>query len=89
MRETWEEAGVRGNVVGEVAAYRDEKWGTTFDVRMYLLHVTEVAEQWDERTQRQRALVDIHEARRRIDRKQLHATLEDAYEKARRFAPEE
>ena len=40
LNETWEEAGLRGRLIGEsIGVYAYEKWGTTFTVAVYLLEV--------------------------------------------------
>jgi len=54
-QETWEEAGLRGSLSPEpVGSYRYEKWGKTCEVLVYLMQVTEVADDWPERSQRER-----------------------------------
>jgi len=81
-RETWEEAGVRGDLLDEVCGYTYARGaGPRHVVRMYLLRVLEVVDDWGERAQRQRAWVSPEEARRRLDRRELEPVLEDALAK--------
>lgn len=48
-KEAWEEAGVRGRVLGAaLGAYEYEKWGGTCTVEVFLMRVDEVAGVWPE-----------------------------------------
>jgi 8-oxo-dGTP pyrophosphatase MutT (NUDIX family) len=78
LQETWEEAGVRGELVAEVQGYAYAKSGRVHSVTMYLLRVSEVADDWPERNQRRRRWVDVGEARRWIDRAELIPVLDSA-----------
>jgi 8-oxo-dGTP pyrophosphatase MutT (NUDIX family) len=42
LNEAWEEAGLRGRLIGDVVGtYEYEKWNTTFAVTVYLMEVLE------------------------------------------------
>ncbi len=63
LQEAWEEAGLKGRLRPEpVGTYEYQKWGKTCRVAVYLMHVTEVADDWPERAQRQRLWVTPEEA---------------------------
>lgn len=67
LREAWEEAGVRGHLIGEpLGEYDDFKWDTPLVVTGFLMLVTEAADQWLEATIRQRAWVSADDAMKRI-----------------------
>jgi len=55
LQEAWEEAGLAGALEREpIGAYTYEKAGTTCRVTVFLMHVTEMAEEWPEMSFRQR-----------------------------------
>jgi 8-oxo-dGTP pyrophosphatase MutT (NUDIX family) len=55
LQEAWEEAGLRGELEPmPVGTYLYDKWGGTCHVTVYLMRVTEVADDWPERPTRQR-----------------------------------
>ncbi len=63
VKETVEEAGVRGELVGEaVGSYRYKKFDTELTVEVFLLRAREVAERWLEHRYRQRCWVSCDEA---------------------------
>jgi phosphohistidine phosphatase len=62
LNETWEEAGLRGRLIGEsIGTYTYEKWGTTFTVAVYLLEVLEQKPAWLESRFRERSWVSFEE----------------------------
>lgn len=62
-KEALEEAGVTGNVSGDVVTeYRYKKWGGTCHVKVYPLEVKEVLPSWDEMEDRERIFVEIPKA---------------------------
>lgn len=64
LKEAWEEAGLRGQVVGEaLGRYQYEKWGQTLDVEVFLMRVESAAEDWLEAQQRERRWADVEEAK--------------------------
>ena len=63
LNETWEEAGLRGRVIGEpIGTYTYEKWGTTFTVAVYLLEVLAQQDRWQEARFRERRWTSLGEA---------------------------
>jgi 8-oxo-dGTP pyrophosphatase MutT (NUDIX family) len=63
LQEAWEEAGLVGLLSPEpVGSYVYEKWGGTCHVTMFVMQVTEVAEEWPERSVRQRRWVSVADA---------------------------
>jgi 8-oxo-dGTP pyrophosphatase MutT (NUDIX family) len=76
LQEAWEEAGLSGVLRPEpVGTFLYEKYGGTCHVTVFLMTVTDVAEDWPERGLRQRAWLSPAEAVRRIDDIGLRAIL--------------
>lgn len=86
LNEAWEEAGLRGRLVGaRLGTYSYKKWGSAFTVAMFLMAVDEAADTWDEMTFRERrwstpekastllARHPVHTLFDRVIRKQLDA----------------
>ena len=62
-KEALEEAGLIGKVSSEILAeFEYEKWGGICHVRVYLLKVDEILDEWDEMATRERTFVDIDKA---------------------------
>src|SRR5947209_1053464 len=84
LQEAWEEAGVVGVLLAEpVGSYLYEKYGNEYFVTVFVLQVTEAAEDWPERALRQRAWLDVGQALVRLDDRGLRelvraAVVEDA-----------
>jgi 8-oxo-dGTP pyrophosphatase MutT (NUDIX family) len=67
LQEAWEEAGLTGILNPDpVGSYFYEKWGNTCHVTVFLMQVTAVAEEWPERSLRQRRWFRPEEALDRI-----------------------
>ncbi len=67
LKEAWEEAGLRGNVVGKsLGRYRYEKWGEELDVEVFLMQVESTEDAWQEAEQRERRWAEVGEARKLI-----------------------
>lgn len=63
LKESHEEAGLRGRIVGEpVGTYEYFKWDTTLEVTVVLMEVLHCDDDWAESTQRQRRWVPVDEA---------------------------
>jgi 8-oxo-dGTP pyrophosphatase MutT (NUDIX family) len=68
LQEAWEEAGLTGVLRPEpIGSFLYEKYGGTCHVTVFLMNVTDVAEDWPERTLRERVWVSPREAVQRID----------------------
>lgn len=63
LKETLEEAGLRGQLIGDpIGTYDYEKWGTIFRVAVYLLEVHDQQDAWQEAQYRERMWVSFDEA---------------------------
>ncbi len=81
LKESLEEAGIRGNIVGQpIGSYRYRKWGTSLDVTVTLMEVTQEDACWDEIEVRERRWATAVEARELIDKPELLEMLEIAIE---------
>ncbi len=79
LMESWEEAGLVGVLEREpVGSYVYEKWGGTCHVTVFVMQVTEAAEEWPERGQRQRRWVGFAEALDWIDDRGLREVVRAA-----------
>jgi 8-oxo-dGTP pyrophosphatase MutT (NUDIX family) len=68
LQEAWEEAGLVGILDPEpVGSYLYEKFGNSYYVTVFLMQVTEAAEDWPERTFRQRTWLTPAQAVARIE----------------------
>ena len=63
LKEAWEEAGLRGRLVGEsVGSYEYEKWNLDLTVAVFLMEVKEAADEWDESESRERGWLPLDDA---------------------------
>ena len=63
LKEAWEEAGVRGRLVGDaLGTYRYEKLGRPLGVRLYAMEVLECHDDWQEAGLRERMWASLDEA---------------------------
>jgi 8-oxo-dGTP pyrophosphatase MutT (NUDIX family) len=68
LQEAWEEAGLVGVLQPEpVGTYLYEKAGLTCHVTVFVMNVTDTAENWPEQSIRQRSWLSIEKALARID----------------------
>lgn len=68
LQESWEEAGLVGVLHPEpIGSYLYEKYSTTCHVTVFVMEVTEVAQEWPERDQRRRSWVSPAGALERIE----------------------
>ncbi|MBD2530231.1 NUDIX hydrolase [Nostoc flagelliforme FACHB-838] len=66
-KEAWEEAGVIGQVdMNELGTYKYRKQGKTYRVKMYLLSVDMLSEDYPEANKRKRQWVEVNKAIRRV-----------------------
>ena len=67
LKEAYEEAGLRGEIIHEpLGAYDYAKWGARLSVTVVLMRVTEVHETWLEAGLRRRAWCAAEEAHERL-----------------------
>src|SRR5947207_2113827 len=71
-KEAWEEAGVRGAVVGRsIGSYEYGKWGGTCSVAVFLMEVNAEEDDWPERKERRRKWMPVKKAAKRVDEPRL------------------
>lgn len=67
LKEAWEEAGLRGRLVGDaIGSYEYEKWGLELTVAVYLMEVNSEEDVWDESGFRERTWAGLHDAFERL-----------------------
>jgi 8-oxo-dGTP pyrophosphatase MutT (NUDIX family) len=77
--ESWEEAGLRGRVIGSpLGSYDDFKWGKMLLVTGVLLAVESWTDDWPESEQRKRMFCDARETGRRLARAAQQRLLAEA-----------
>jgi phosphohistidine phosphatase len=63
LNEAWEEAGIKGRLLGEaIGTYRYRKWGTRLTVAVYVMELVQQAPSWEESAFRERRWVPFAEA---------------------------
>jgi 8-oxo-dGTP pyrophosphatase MutT (NUDIX family) len=78
--EAWEEAGLVGALAGEpLGTYAYEKYGRSLLVLVFRMLVTEVRDDWPERSIRSREWVTLDEALERVDEPGLRDLLRLAF----------
>lgn len=79
LKETFEEAGLTGRLVGgTVGTYEYSKWETTLSVEVYLLEVSGELKTWEEETFRERRWFPMGEALALLARHPGRAVIERA-----------
>jgi len=82
LKESHEEAGLHGEIVGEpVGNYEYGKWGLWLNVTVVLMQVTCADDEWDEQHIRRRCWVGENKARNLLGRPELRELLGDAMER--------
>ncbi len=82
LQEAWEEAGLVGTLQPEpIGSYLYEKYGNTYHVIVFVMDVTEVAQDWPERSVRQRSWVSPAGLFERIEEPGLVEVLRAAFDK--------
>lgn len=82
LKEAYEEAGLRGEVVDEpLGQYDYAKWGASLRVTVVLMRVTEIHDRWLEAGLRQRIWCSAEEAQRRVAKADPRRFLEIAIER--------
>ncbi|MFK0729817.1 MAG: NUDIX hydrolase [Gloeotrichia echinulata GP01] len=76
-KEAWEEAGVIGQVEGhELGTYKYRKKGKTYCVKIYLLPVETLSQDYPEASERERQWLDVTKAISQIKTNSLKRILE-------------
>jgi 8-oxo-dGTP pyrophosphatase MutT (NUDIX family) len=84
LKEAWEEAGLRGEIVGDaLGSYQYEKWGERLDVEVFVMRVQSAADDWQESAQRERRWAGLEEAMQLITGDKRERFLPHAIELAR------
>jgi len=79
LTEAWEEAGLVGVLWPEpIGSYLYSKLGRTYHVLVYVLRVTEAADDWPEKALRQRSWVNVARALEQLDDPGLRELVEQA-----------
>lgn len=79
LQEAWEEAGLAGILQPDpVGSYLYEKAGFTCHVTVFLMSVTDTAEQWPEHHFRERCWLNVAQALRRLDDAGLRELIREA-----------
>src|SRR5438270_2754473 len=82
LQEAWEEAGLVGTLQPEpVGSYLYEKYGNTYHVIVFVMDVTQVAQDWPERAARERSWVGATGLFERIEEPGLVEVLRVALER--------
>ena len=76
--EAYEEAGVKGHVYpDQIGEYQYRKWGGVCTVKVYLLEVREMLDEWPESDLRERRWLSISEAAELVKEKALKPIIRD------------
>ena len=79
LQEAWEEAGLVGVLQPEpIGSYFYEKAGFTCHVTVFLMTVTDMAEDWPEREVRERRWLSVPQALERLDDPGLRELIREA-----------
>ena len=79
-QEAWEEAGLAGHLSKQsIGAYRYRKWGNDLSVAVFLLEVSDIAQDWPERGTRQRVWLEPAEAVERLAEADLRAIVRQVF----------
>ena len=79
LNEAWEEAGIRGQLVGEaIGTYEYAKFGTRLTVAVYVMRVLEELAEWPEMRFRHRKWVPLGEAASVLVRHPVRSLLDHA-----------
>jgi 8-oxo-dGTP pyrophosphatase MutT (NUDIX family) len=82
LEEAWEEAGLRGRILGEsLGSYDYEKAGALLTVAVYLMEVEFEAPEWEEQELRDRRWVPASDAGRMLKGHPARWLVEEAYRK--------
>ena len=85
LKEAWEEAGVRGRLIGDaIGTYEYEKWDAVLEVVVYVMEVLEEKDRWPERDVRDRQWVSFGKAVELLADHPAFALVERALQKAAR-----
>ena len=76
MNETYEEAGIEGDLrMPSIGSYRFEKWGCICEVKVFAVSVTRVLDQWPESSMRRRLWMNYRQAAGQVKHPDLGALM--------------
>ena len=79
LNEAWEEAGLKGRVVGKaIGTYMYRKFDKTLRVAVYIMEVLDQADTWDEAAFRERRWTSFEKAAARLTRHPVRPLLDRA-----------
>ncbi len=79
LKEAFEEAGLKGRIVGDpLGSFQDSKWGATVDVTVFLMEVDACMDRWGESHMRQRHFAPLAEAHKLVKKPALRRMLRKA-----------
>jgi len=79
LKVAWEEAGLRGRLLGEpIGTYDYEKWNLELSVAVFLMEVASEDDHWDESRFRERRWIPLDEAFERLKKHPVKSLLQDA-----------
>jgi phosphohistidine phosphatase len=85
LKEAWEEAGLKGRLVGTaVGFYEYDKWGLTLTVRVYLMEVSSEEDEWEESRFRERRWEPVESAFEMLRKHPVKPLLDSAATKLER-----
>ncbi len=80
LQEAYEEAGIEGEIQnGIFGTFQYTKWGDTCHVKVFLMKITQIHDQWEEMHFRERKTFAPEEAMRVVGRKEMQPVLEKFY----------
>jgi 8-oxo-dGTP pyrophosphatase MutT (NUDIX family) len=80
LQEAWEEAGLTGILeIEPLGSYVYSKMGFTYHVTVFVMHVTDIADQWPECTMRDRRWLTRSEAIAQISDRGLRKLIQAAF----------
>jgi phosphohistidine phosphatase len=81
LKETWEEAGLHGRIIGKpLGVYEFEKWGAAITVTVFLMEALEQSDDWPESGWRQRRWTSFRKAEALLEDSPVRPLLERATE---------
>src|SRR5262245_14256809 len=82
LNEAWEEAGLKGRVLGDsIGTYEYRKWGVTLAVSVFLMEVIEEKDEWLEAGIRRREWTSFDDAMVRLRKHPVQPLLDRARER--------
>jgi 8-oxo-dGTP pyrophosphatase MutT (NUDIX family) len=79
LKEAWEEAGLRGRLVGDaIGSYKYTKWNLELTVAVFLMEVRAEEDKWTESRIRERHWTSLDEAFRRLKKHPVNVVLANA-----------